>query len=121
MNVFEDLIVELKEENLLENTVIDAKRQNKKPTDIPEASAAHNDHDGQPEFAASDGEMTEFDSRSSQVEADTEVVVVETAGEFQAAAAETKHANLKEHGTVRNFLRNAPLTKFRAIRWSNIF
>ncbi|MBK8464202.1 MAG: hypothetical protein IPL32_00080 [Chloracidobacterium sp.] len=33
MNVFEDLIVELKEENLLENTVIDA-AQKKKPLQV---------------------------------------------------------------------------------------
>ena len=36
MNVFEDLVVELKEENLLENTVIEAEKQGNADIEIPE-------------------------------------------------------------------------------------
>ena len=54
MNVFEDLIVELKEENLLENTVIDDDSPENADFEESETVEVLNNSDEAPEFAAPD-------------------------------------------------------------------
>ncbi len=102
MNVFEDLIVELKEENLLEDVVIDTKQQKKADRDVPEAVKVSQEDAERPESAALDDETTEFDPAFSDAQSDTtapEIEIIET-GEEPKALAEPKPAKPKRtrHG-----------------------
>lgn len=82
MNVFEDLIVELKEENLLENTVIDGKKTTETNNEIPDAVETSEENDEQPESTAPD-------------ESDDELKVVCVADEQDAAAPVTEETEIE--------------------------
>ncbi len=75
MNVFEDLIVELKEENLLENTVIDTKQPQTKETDVPETLEAFDKSLEEPDVDA--------ESRAASDHSSNEAALVGNAADFE--------------------------------------
>ncbi len=84
MNVFEDLIVELKEENLLEDTVIDAEANNA-AADSQAAVDAVDEASTQPEFDAPDDRMTEIEpelaDNADSTDGEPKVEIVDIADE----------------------------------------
>ncbi len=96
MNVFEDLIVELKEENLLENTVIDSKQPQKKETDVPENVEAFATALDEPELAAPNDEAADDASTKSAVaNKSAEFEVVSIGEETPTAESKPKKKNKK--------------------------
>ncbi len=84
MNVFEDLIVELKEENLLENTVIEAETQEKTDIQPPKANEKAGDNQKLSELAAPGDVQTKIVSEPRTQLGETsgfEIEVVETVSE----------------------------------------
>lgn len=81
MNVFEDLIVELKEENLLENTAIDGKKQPETANEIPDANEVSNETDEQPEFTAPAEALSE-QAEEVEIAIDDDTGLEEVGGEL---------------------------------------
>jgi hypothetical protein len=78
MNVFEDLIVELKEENLLENTVIDPKKDENARDDFDEKVELANDYDPEaPDTSARDDQEIVAEEEESGPIAKQEAAEVE--------------------------------------------
>jgi len=121
MNVFEDLIDELKDENLLENTVVSGRRENKNGTAIPGNASA-------PEFAALDEQMVDMDSARTNAESSedraVEIEIIDTpkpaerpkkrsGNEYfkKRAIAEVSSLQMVEHiltGVEREYLKVVP-------------
>ncbi|MFN0277253.1 MAG: hypothetical protein ACKVRN_01485 [Pyrinomonadaceae bacterium] len=103
MNVFEDLIVELKEENLLELTVIDADKKEKTETTKPEAGEASEESGQPPVFDApedeADSDSVELESFDQAAEAESvNIEVVDLPSAEEPAKAFPEKSKKVRHG-----------------------
>lgn len=113
MNVFEDLVVELKEENLLENTVIDEKKTTH-TENIPEAVEISDEADEQPELTAPDESANEqevLDESKALTMSDEESGEQET-----AAPADDTGVEIVDNSEVPDISGTNPRTKLKKIK-----